>query len=117
MADLPAPKERLSIEEFAAIDLRVARILHAEEIVESNKLVRLEIDVGALGRRTVLAGIKGAYRPDELIGTLVVVVANLEPRTMRFGTSEAMLLAASAPEGRPRLVHPEPDAEPGQRVR
>jgi methionyl-tRNA synthetase len=117
VADIPPAKESVTFEEFATLDLRVARVLHAEDVAEAAKLLRLEVDLGPLGRRTLFAGLKGHYDPAALVGTLIVVVANLRPRPMRFGTSEAMLLAASAPDGRPFLVRPESGAQPGDRVR
>ncbi len=117
MADTPTAKDVVSFEEFATVDLRVARVVRAEDVPEAEKLLRLEVDLGPLGRRTLFAGLKGHYDPGALTGTLIVVVANLRPRTMRFGTSEAMLLAASLPDGRPFLVRPEPGAEAGARVR
>lgn len=117
MAEMPPAKDVVTIHEFAAIDLRVGRVVRAEDVPEAAKLLRLEVDLGPLGARTLFAGLKGFYRPEDLVGSLIVVVANLEPRTMRFGTSQAMLLAASLPDGRPWLVRPEDGAEPGARVR
>ncbi len=117
MVDIPPAHDVVSVEEFSTIDLRVARVVRAEDVPEATKLLRLEVDLGPLGRRTLFAGLKGHYDPEALVGTLIVVVANLRPRTMRFGTSEAMLLAASLADGRPYLVRPESGAEPGARVR
>jgi methionyl-tRNA synthetase len=117
VAEIPSPQETVTLEAFAASDLRVARVTRAEDVPDADKLLRLEVDLGPLGRRTLFAGIKGHYEPAALVGTLIVVVANLAPRTMRFGTSEAMLLASSGSDGRTRLVRPEPGSEPGARVR
>ena len=84
-----------SIDDFAKVDLRVARVLKAEAVEGADKLLRLTLDVGALGQRNVFAGIKAAYDPAALEGRLVVVVANLAPRKMKFGLSEGMVVAAS----------------------
>ena len=84
----------ISIDDFLRIDLRVAKILTAEFIAGADKLLKLRIDVGELGERELFAGIRAAYDPQTLVGRLIVVVANLEPRKMRFGTSEGMMLAA-----------------------
>jgi methionyl-tRNA synthetase len=85
----------ISIDDFAKIDLRVAKIVHCEAVIGSKKLLRLTLDVGENHTRTVFSGIASAYQPETLIGKLTVVVANLAPRTMKFGVSEAMVLAAS----------------------
>jgi methionyl-tRNA synthetase len=85
----------ISIDDFAKIDLRVAKIIHCEAVVGSKKLLRLTLDVGEDHTRIVFSGIASAYQPETLIGKLTVVVANLAPRTMKFGVSEAMVLAAS----------------------
>jgi methionyl-tRNA synthetase len=109
-----------SIEDFQKLDLRVGKVLEAHEVPEAKKLIRLLVDVGE-SRRTVFAGIKSSYRPAELVGKLVVVLANLEPRSMKFGVSEGMLLASSASpsEGREQifLLSLDRDAEVGQRIR
>ncbi|MDI3260258.1 MAG: methionine--tRNA ligase, partial [Sinobacteraceae bacterium] len=107
----------LSIEEFGKLDLRIARIEDAQAVEGADKLLKLTLDVGALGRRQVFAGIKSQYAPETLIGRLTVVVANLAPRKMRFGVSEGMVLAASHGDGRPFLLAPDAGAEPGMRVK
>lgn len=89
----------ISIDDFAKIDLRIAKIVNAEAVVEANKLLKLTLDIGEAQTRQVFAGIKEAYQPEELIGKFTVMVANLEPRKMRFGLSEGMVLAASGPDG------------------
>ncbi len=111
-------KSYISIDDFAKIDLRVAKILHAEHVEGADKLLRLELDLGA-EKRQVFAGIKSAYQPEQLIGKLTVVVANLEPRKMRFGLSEGMVLVASSTAGGKDLwlISPEQGAEPGMRVK
>ncbi|HUL18944.1 MAG TPA: methionine--tRNA ligase [Steroidobacteraceae bacterium] len=105
----------ISIEEFRRIELRVARIEHAELVAGSDKLLKLTLDLGS-ARRTVFAGIKGAYEPAQLIGRLTVVVANLAPRKMKFGTSEGMVLAASGTEPGLYLLAPDSGAKPGMRI-
>jgi methionyl-tRNA synthetase len=107
----------ISIDDFLRIDLRVARILTAEFIVGADKLLKLKIDVGELGEREIFAGIRAAYDPTTLVGRLIVVVANLEPRTMRFGVSEGMMLAAG-PGGKDIFaLSPDSGATPGMRVK
>ncbi|HXY22066.1 MAG TPA: methionine--tRNA ligase, partial [Burkholderiaceae bacterium] len=116
-----SPPATVSIDEFARVDLRVARIVAAEEVQGSDKLLRLTLDIGEQRPREVLAGIRLAYQPQELIGRLAVVVANLAPRKMKFGTSEGMVLAASAPPGEGPagiyLLEPDTGAQPGMRVK
>ena len=107
----------ISIEDFSKVDLRIARIEGAEAVAGADKLVRLTLDVGELGKRQVFAGIKSQYAPESLIGRLTVVVANLAPRKMRFGLSEGMVLAASQPDGPPFLLSPDSGASPGMRVK
>jgi methionyl-tRNA synthetase len=111
-----AVNETISIEDFGRIDLRIARIVSAEPVEGADKLLKLTLDVGD-GQRTVFAGIKSAYAPESLAGRHVVVVANLAPRKMRFGTSEGMILAASGEGPGIFLVSPDPGAEPGMRVK
>nr|VFK55955.1 MAG: methionyl-tRNA synthetase [Candidatus Kentron sp. TC] len=113
--------ERITIEDFAKVDLRIARIEHAEPVAGSDKLLRLVLDITGdsreTGRITIFAGIKGAYDPRNLIGRLTVVIANLAPRKMRFGTSEGMVLAAG-PGGKDLwLLDVDSGAKPGMRVR
>ena len=106
--------EFISIDDFLKIDLRVAEIKEAATVDGADKLLRVTLDDGA-GGRTVLAGIRSAYEPAELVGRLVIVVANLQPRKMRFGTSEGMILAAGDKEI--FLIAPDSGAKPGMRVR
>ena len=120
----PAPPKlelapEIAIDDFMKIDLRVARIAKAEAVPEADKLVRLTLDLGG-ETRTVFAGIKAHYQPEQLEGRLTVMVANLAPRKMRFGMSEGMVLAASAdsPDGSGVfLLNPDNGAQPGMRVR
>jgi len=108
--------DEITIDDFAKVDLRIARIIEAQTVEGADKLLRLTLDVGS-GKRQVLAGIKSAYKPAELTGRLTAIVANLAPRKMRFGTSEGMLLAAG-PGGRDIfLLTPDPGAKPGMRVK
>ncbi len=116
----PAPKQakdaHVSLDEFLRIDLRVAKVVAAEPVEDADKLLRLTLDLGT-GTRNVFAGIKSAYAPDSLVGRQVVVVANLAPREMRFGTSEGMVLAAGEGGKEIFLLSPDSGAEPGMRVR
>jgi len=107
----------INIKDFAKVELRVAKIVKAEGIEEADKLIKLHLDVGNLGERTVFAGIKSAYSPENLNGRHVVLVANLEPRKMKFGVSEGMVLASSDDEGSIYLVSPDEGAKPGQLVK
>ncbi|QHS09556.1 methionine--tRNA ligase [Sinimarinibacterium sp. NLF-5-8] len=107
----------ISIDEFTKVDLRIARIVRAEHVEGADKLLRLQLDVGALGSRQVFAGIKAAYDPATLVDRLTVMVANLAPRKMKFGLSEGMVLAASDARGGPFLLAPDAGAEPGMRVK
>ena len=93
----------IKIDDFAKLDLRIAKIVNAEPVEGSDKLLRLTLDVGEGRHRNVFSGIKSAYRPEDLIGKLTVMVANLAPRKMKFGLSEGMVLAASHADEK---VHP-----------
>jgi len=106
----------VSFDEFAKIDLRVARVLAAEEVPKSKKLLRLTLGLGGEERRNVFAGIKSAYAPETLVGRLVIVVANLAPRQMQFGASEGMVVAAGPGGEDIYLLSPDSGAMPGQRV-
>ena len=106
-----------SIDDFAKIDLRVARIVAAEEVPEAKKLLKLTVSLGGDATRTVFAGIKGFHEPAALVGRLVVVVANLAPRQMKFGLSEGMVVAASgAGATGVYLLSPDSGALPGMRL-
>ena len=105
----------ITISDFERIDLRVARIVSADPVDGADKLLRLTLDVGD-HRRTVFSGIKLAYAPKDLVGKLTVVVANLESREMRFGTSEGMVLAAASGEGEIFLISADSGAKPGTRI-
>jgi methionyl-tRNA synthetase len=111
----------VTINDFAKLDLRVVRIVAAEQIAGSDKLLKLTLDIGDGGARTVFAGIKSAYRPENLVGKLTVMVANLAPRKMKFGVSEGMVLAASHADEKAQhglyLLEPHTGAQPGMRVK
>ena len=112
----PASESKdIQIDDFLKVDLRVARIVQAEVVDGADKLLRLRLDVGD-HERTVLSGIRSAYKPDELIGRSTVVVANLQPRKMKFGVSEGMVLAAGPGGSDIFLLTPDDGAEPGMRV-
>ena len=117
-ANAPAasPSE-ISIDDFAKVDLRIARIVNAEQVVGADKLIRLTLDLGEARQRTVFAGIKSAYKPEELVGRLTAVVANLAPRKMKFGLSEGMVLAASGDSPGIYLLSPDSGAQPGMRIK
>ena len=106
-----------TIDDVMKVDLRVAEVLEAAPVEGADKLLRLTLSLGGEGRRQVFAGIKGAYRPEDLVGRLVVCVANLQPRTMRFGVSEGMVVAAGPGGADIFLLAPDAGARPGQRVR
>jgi methionyl-tRNA synthetase len=111
----------ISIDDFSKIDLRVAKIVNCEHVEGAGKLLRLTLDVGEGRLRNVFSGIKSAYKPEDLIGKLTVMVANLAPRKMKFGVSEGMVLCASAADEKadPGLYVLEPiaGAKPGMRIR
>ena len=98
------------------MDLRVARVLNAEHIPEANKLLKLTVSLGGDTTRTIFAGIKAAYEPEQLIGRLVVIVANLAPRKMKFGVSEGMVVAAGAGGKEVYVLAADSGAKPGHRV-
>jgi methionyl-tRNA synthetase len=107
--------EQITFDEFAKVDLRVARVLAAEDVPGAKKLVQLTLSLGGQERRSVFAGIKGAYKPEDLVGRLVICAANLAPRKMKFGLSEGMIVAAGDENGI-YLLFPDDGAKPGQRV-
>jgi len=111
----------IGIDAFSAVDLRVAKIVNAELVEGSTKLLRLTLDVGEGWTRNVFSGIRSAYAPEQLIGKLTVMVANLAPRKMKFGVSEGMVLAASHGDEKAApgifVLEPGPGAQPGMRVR
>jgi methionyl-tRNA synthetase len=112
-----AAGDLISIDEFLRVDLRVAKVLEAGLIEGADKLLRLKLDLGELGERQIFAGVRCAYAPESLVGRLIVVVANLEPRKMRFGTSEGMMLAAGPGGSDIFVLSPDSGAAPGMRVK
>ena len=111
-------RPQITIDDFSKIDLRIAKVVDAQSVEGADKLIKLQLDLDGESR-TVFAGIKNAYKPETLIGRHVVLVANLAPRKMRFGTSEGMILAASGIDDASGIFVIEPDsgAEPGMGVR
>ena len=107
----------ITIDDFVKIDLRIARIVNAEHVEGADKLLKLTLDMGAEKQRTVFAGIKSAYDPDQLKDRLTVVVANLAPRKMKFGLSEGMVLAAGPGGKEIWLLSPDSGAQPGMKVK
>lgn len=106
----------ITVEEFAKLDLRIAKIVAAETVEGADKLLKLTLDLGE-GQRTVFAGIRSAYSPEQLPGRMTLVLANLKPRKMRFGVSEGMVLAAG-PGGKDIfLLSPDAGATPGMKVK
>ncbi|MDR1492204.1 MAG: methionine--tRNA ligase [Planctomycetaceae bacterium] len=112
----PLTAEKISIDDFVKVDLRVARILEAKEVPEAKKLLQLTLSFGGNERRNVFAGIKAAYKPEDLVGRLVVCVANLAPRQMKFGLSEGMIVAAGPGGSDVFLMSPDSGAKPGMRL-
>ena len=110
----------ISIDDFTKIDLRIAEIVNCEPVEGSVKLLRLTLDVGEGRHRNVFSGIASMYKPEDLIGQLTVMVANLAPRKMKFGVSEGMVLAASHADDKTDagiyVLHPWPGAKPGMRI-
>ncbi len=113
----PGKAAEVSIDDFMKVDLRVAKIIEAEEIKEADKLLRLKVDLGPLGQRQIIAGIKSAYKAETLVGRLTVVVANLAPRKMKFGISEGMVLAAGAGGSELFILAPDSGAKPGDKIK
>ena len=107
---------RIGIDQFMSVELRVAKVLSAERVPKSKKLMQLRIDAGT-EERTIVAGIAEAYEPDALVGRLIVIVANLKPAKLMGIESNGMVLASSSEGGKPILVAPGEGAVPGDRVR
>jgi methionyl-tRNA synthetase len=111
----------IAIDDFAKLDLRIALIVACEKVEGSTKLLKLTLDAGEARTRTVFSGIQSAYSPEQLVGKLTVLVANLAPRKMKFGVSEGMVLAASHADEKSHpglfILEPHAGALPGLRVR
>jgi methionyl-tRNA synthetase len=112
----PASDGHIAIDDFMKVELRVAKVLEAEAVPKSKKLIKLKVDAGT-DQRTILAGIAEAYKPEELVGRTIVIVANLKPRPMMGMESQGMVLAASTETGPPSLVAVDPSLPAGARVR
>jgi methionyl-tRNA synthetase len=115
-SDIEPIADEIQFDDFAKIDLRVAKIVNAEHVEGADKLLKLTLDIG-LAEKQVFAGIKSAYAPEDLIGKLTVMVANLAPRKMRFGLSEGMVLAAGPGGKELFILNPDAGAQPGMRVK
>jgi methionyl-tRNA synthetase len=114
-AEIPPVADTISIDDFGKLDLRVARIVAAEHVEEADKLLKLTLDIG-IEQRIVFAGIKSAYTPDQLVGRMTIMVANLAARKTRFGESQGMVLAASDGNGL-YILAPDEGAQPGMRIK
>ena len=112
----PSAGDRISIDDFMRVDLRVATIVEAEAVPKSKKLLKLKVDTGG-EQRTIVAGIAEAYQPEGLIGRTIVIVANLQPAKLMGVESQGMVLAASGEGGKPTLVGFDTVIPPGTRVR
>jgi len=126
-ADLKAEKElvavkkneylpEINIDDFSKVDLRAAIILEAEDVKGASKLLRIKVDMGNNETRQIFAGIKAAYKPEDLVGKMVVVVANLKPRKMKFGISEGMIIAAGPGEKDIFVLSPDAGTKPGMEI-
>jgi methionyl-tRNA synthetase len=115
-AAAPSSDGHIAIDDFMKVELRVAKVLEAEAVPKSKKLIKLKVDAGS-DQRTILAGIAEAYKPEELVGRTIVIVANLKPRPMMGMESQGMVLAASTETGPPSLVAVDPSLPAGARVR
>ena len=106
------------MDDFAKLDLRIGKVLACEFVEASDKLLRFELDAGALGKRQIFSGIRSSYaEPEKLVGRNVVFIANLAPRKMRFGISEGMILSAGFDGGALALLDADAGAQPGMPVR
>ena len=112
--------DTITIDDFAKVDLRIARIVECDAVEGSTKLLRLQLDVGEGRLRQVFSGIASQYKPEDLKGKLTVMVANLAPRKMKFGVSEGMVLAASHADAKAQpgiyVLEPVTGAQPGMRI-
>jgi methionyl-tRNA synthetase len=113
----PPVDTRIPIDDFMKTELRVARVLEAEAVPKSKKLIKLKVDVGEPEPRQILAGIAEAYQPEQLVGRTIVIVANLKPATLMGLESNGMVLAASLEGGAPQLLAVPEGVPPGTRVR
>jgi methionyl-tRNA synthetase len=116
LAKEPLTTEHCTIDDFTKVDMRVARVLEAKHVEGADKLLQLSLSLGGDVRRNVFAGIKTCYKPEDLVGRLVICCANLAPRKMRFGVSEGMVLACGSGGQEIFLLEPDEGARPGMRV-
>jgi methionyl-tRNA synthetase len=114
-AQLKPLKPVISIDDFAKLDIRIGKVIQAEKMEKSNKLLKLTVDTG-IDQRTVLSGIAQHYKPEEIIGKEVTLIANLAPRKMMGIESQGMILMAEEPDGKLRLIHPSEAVVPGSTV-
>lgn len=119
-SDIEPMSPTIGIDDFAKVDLRIAKIINCEAVEGSTKLLRLTLDAGEGKTRNVFSGIASMYKPEDLIGKLTVLVANLAPRKMKFGISEGMVLAASHADEKTNpgiyILEPIAGAQPGMRI-
>lgn len=113
----PLPDSRIAIDEFMKVELRVAKILAAEAVPKSKKLIKMQVNAGEAEPRTIVAGIAEAYQPDQLVGRTIVIVANLKPAKLMGIESNGMVLAASPEGGVPTLISVDESLPAGSRVR
>ena len=106
--------DKITIEDFLKVDLKIGKIIQADEVEESRKLLKLDVDIGN-ETRTVFAGIKKSYKSEDLVGKLVVIVANLKPREMKFGISDGMVLATQD-NNEIIILQPEKEVPPGSKI-
>jgi len=116
LAAEPLVEGLISMDEFTRVDLRIARIVAAEDVPQATKLLKLTVSLGGDEKRTIFAGLKTAYKPEALVGRLVVLAANLAPRKMKFGTSDGMILASGPGGAEIFLLSPDAGAKPGERI-
>ncbi|HNS74019.1 MAG TPA: methionine--tRNA ligase subunit beta, partial [bacterium] len=112
----PAEKPRITYDEFAKVDLRVARVLKAEKVEKADKLLRLELEVGSETRQ-IVAGVARHYAPEALVGKNIIIVANLQPAVIRGIESNGMLLAAEDSQGRMAILSPQGEIDAGAKVK
>jgi len=116
MSEIENVQNIVEIEDFKKIDLRVAKVVKAENIEKSNKLLRLHLDLGQMGERQVIAGIKSFYSPEDLVDKKIIIIANLKPAKLMGELSEGMLLAAKDGNGNLSVLTVDKDVEPGSKI-
>lgn len=106
----------MTIDEFQKADLRVGKVVSAERVEGSEKLLKLQVDIGEAAPRQILSGIAKTYSPEDLVGTCVTIIANLDPRMMMGMESQGMLLAAHGESGAPVIITPTSEVAPGAKI-